>query len=143
MNKLPKQLKRREFLTTTTQTAAAACAAAGSIDWLAAESSAAEKQRSLPIQIGILLGTFRSGSLEARLDAAKAAGIDSVQLSMDCAGLPMMPDEISPDLAGQIRRAASARGIKIASVAGTFNMCHPDAEHRQGGDAEQPVQVPA
>jgi sugar phosphate isomerase/epimerase len=52
---------------------------------------------------------------------------------MDCAGLPMMPDEISPDLAGQIRRAASVRGIEIASVAGTFNMCHPDAEYRQMG----------
>lgn len=132
MNKLPEQLKRREFLTKTTQTAVAGFAATGSINLLATESSAAETP-PLPIQIGVLLGTYRSGSLETRLDAAKSAGIDCVQLSMDCAGLPMLPDEISPEVAGQIRRAASTRGITIASVAGTFNMCHPDAEHRKTG----------
>jgi sugar phosphate isomerase/epimerase len=116
-----------------TQAAAVAFTGAGYINLPAAESNAAEKASSPPIQIGILLGTYRSGSLENRLDAAKSAGIDCVQLSMDCAGLPAMPDEISPEVAGQIRRAASARGIKIASVAGTFNMCHPDAEERQLG----------
>jgi sugar phosphate isomerase/epimerase len=90
-------------------------------------------KRSQPIQIGVLLGTFRTGSLAARLDAVRASGLDCVQLSMDCAGLSIMPDEISPELTGQIRREAAARGITIASVAGTFNMCHPDAEHRQTG----------
>jgi sugar phosphate isomerase/epimerase len=52
---------------------------------------------------------------------------------MDCAGLTMMPDEIPPELAQQIRRAAAERDITLASVAGTYNMCHPDAEHRQTG----------
>ena len=127
MNKSLERLKRREFLTKATQTAVV-FATVGSSKLLVAE-----KAKPLPIQIGILLGTFRTGSVELRLDAAKAAGIDVVQLSMDCAGLPMMPDEISPELAVKIRRAAAERGIKIASVAGTFNMCHPDAEQRQTG----------
>jgi sugar phosphate isomerase/epimerase len=44
-----------------------------------------------------------------------------------------MPDEISPELAGRIRREAAARRITIAAVQGTFNMSHPDAEHRRTG----------
>ncbi len=85
------------------------------------------------MQIGILLGSFPQRTLEAKLEAAKAQGLDCVQVSMDCAGLPLMPDEISPELASRIRREAAARGITIASVQGTFNMCHPDAEFRRTG----------
>jgi sugar phosphate isomerase/epimerase len=84
--------------------------------------------------IGILLATtFTTGTLEARLDAAKACGLACVQMSMVCANLPEMPDEIPAELPGRIRNEASARGIAIASVTGTFNMCHPDAEHRRAG----------
>jgi sugar phosphate isomerase/epimerase len=93
--------------------------------------SAATPQR---LPIGILLGTtIRTGTLEARLDAAKATGVDCVQMSMDCAGLPPMPDEIPADLPARMRRAAAARGIQIVSVTGTFNMTHPDPEHRKAG----------
>jgi sugar phosphate isomerase/epimerase len=84
-------------------------------------------------QIGILLATFRTGTLEARLDEAKACGLACVQVSMVCAGLPEMPDHIPPELPGRIRREAAARGISITSVQGTFNMCHPDVEHRRTG----------
>jgi sugar phosphate isomerase/epimerase len=98
-------------------------------------SSAAEpgKKQAAPMQIGILLGTFSRPTLEARLDAVKSVGLDCVQLSMDCAGVPSMPEEISPELAGRIRRQAAGRGITIASLQGTFNMSHPDAEHRRTG----------
>jgi len=85
-------------------------------------------------QIGILLATtFTTGTLEARLDAARACGLACVQMSMACANLPEMPDQIPAELPGRIRREASARGIAIASVTGTFNMCHPDVEHRRTG----------
>ena len=97
-----------------------------------AASDAGQKQAPL-IHIGILLGTFAEPTLEARLDAVKACGLDCVQVSLDCAGLPAMPEEISSELAGRIRREASARGITIASVQGTFNMSHPDPEHRRAG----------
>jgi len=85
------------------------------------------------LPIGILLGTFGRPTLEARLDAAKACGLECVQVSLDCAGLPAMPDQISPELAARIRREAAARRITIAAVQGTFNMSHPDAEHRRTG----------
>jgi len=85
------------------------------------------------MQLGILLGTFSRPTLEARLDATKACGLDCVQVSLDCAGLPAMPDEIPSDLAARIRRDAAARGITIAAVQGTFNMSHPDATERRTG----------
>lgn len=90
------------------------------------------KRDRFPV-IGILLGTFREPTLGARLDAAKAAGLDCVQLSMDCAGLDAMPDRIPAELADRIRRETADRGIKIAALQGTFNMSHPDAEHRRTG----------
>jgi sugar phosphate isomerase/epimerase len=97
-----------------------------------ASPNAGAKQAPL-MQIGILLGTFGRPTLAARLDAAKICGLDCVQVSLDCAGLPAMPDDISAGLAGEIRREAAARGITIAALQGTFNMSHPDAEHRQTG----------
>ena len=85
------------------------------------------------LQIGILLSTFVRPPLEARLDAAKAAGLVHIQLALDCVAGPMMPDKIPPDMAARIRRAAAARGITIASLQGTFNMCHPEAAQREAG----------
>ena len=140
MNKQHKQVQRRAFLTKSTQAVAASFTVGGWCNWNESLNSTEREtleSNSLkpvsPIRVGVLLGTFRTGSLAARLDAVKASGLDCVQLSMDCAGLPMMPDAISPELAKQIRSEAAARGITIASVAGTFNMCHPDAEFRQQG----------
>jgi sugar phosphate isomerase/epimerase len=87
-----------------------------------------------PIPIGILIATtFTSGTLEARLDAVRASGLSCVQMSMVCAGLPEMPDQIPAELPARIRREAATRGIQVASVTGTFNMTHPDAEHRRTG----------
>lgn len=84
--------------------------------------------------IGILLATtFTTGTLEERLDGAKACGLSCVQMSMASANLPEMPDQIPAELPARIRREASARGIAIASLTGTFNMTHPDAEHRRTG----------
>jgi len=85
-------------------------------------------------QIGILLAsTYTTGTLEARLDEAKAHEFACVQVSMACVDLPEMPDRIPPELPERIRREAAARGIAIASVQGTFNMCHPDVGHRRTG----------
>lgn len=114
---------RREFLRL-----AGATLAGGGL-----HSAAAAAGTTLP-PIGILLGTtIRTGTLEARLDAAKAAGVACVQMSMDCAGLPELPDQIPADIPGRMRREAAARGIQIASVTGTFNMTHPDPEQRRAG----------
>ena len=48
-------------------------------------------------------------------------------------GLPPLPEEIPAELAERIRRAAAPARIAIASIQGTFNMSHPDAEFRRAG----------
>jgi sugar phosphate isomerase/epimerase len=104
----------------------AACTASGQNRVKAAEPKSP--------RIGILLATtFTSGTLEARLDAAKANGLACVQMSMAAAGLPDMPDQIPAELPDRMRRESAARGIEIASMTGTFNMTHPDPEHRRTG----------
>lgn len=139
MNTSRRPPNRREFLERTTRAVALALGATGGRSLLAAaepNASPANDPGALKpplIQIGILLGTFGRGNLEARLDAVKACGLDCVQVSLDCAGLSAMPDEIPPEVAGRIRREAAARGITIAALQGTFNMSHPDAEHRRTG----------
>jgi hypothetical protein len=129
MNTANEQMDRREFLKKASQVAALALGAAGPRTWL----TGAEPDASGAIQIGILLGTFQRGTLEARLDAVKACGLDCIQVSLDCAGLSDLPDAVPPEVASRIRRETSARGIAIASVQGTFNMSHPDTEYRKTG----------
>jgi sugar phosphate isomerase/epimerase len=96
---------------------------------------AAAKPPSHPIPpIGILLATtYKTGTVEERLDRAKAAGLSCVQMAMDCVGLAEMPESIPADIPGRIKQAAAARKIEIASVTGTFNMAHPDPEVRKTG----------
>jgi sugar phosphate isomerase/epimerase len=138
MDKPGTSLKRRAFLKSATTVAAMAMGAPRWRGVLAAASQGSSPAEagappSPVIQIGILLGTFRLGTLEDRLDAVKACGLDCVQLSLDCAGLPAMPESIPPEVASRIRRAAADRAIMIASVQGTFNMSHPDAAERRAG----------
>lgn len=91
------------------------------------------EERSNP-PIGVLLATtYTTGTIEERLDEAKAHGLACVQMSMACAGLPEMPDTIPAELPERMRRETEARGLAMASVTGTFNMCHPDAEQRKTG----------
>jgi sugar phosphate isomerase/epimerase len=98
------------------------------------EPAAAPAAKTPPlVRIGIFLSTFRGATLEAKLDGVKANGLDCVQLGMECAGLPPMPDAIPAELLARIKQQSADRGIEIASIQGTFNMCHPDADFRQGG----------
>jgi sugar phosphate isomerase/epimerase len=84
--------------------------------------------------IGILVATtYRTGMLEERLDAVKADGLACVQLGLACVGLPDVVEAIPAGLPERFGRAAAERGLAVASVQGTFNMCHPDAEHRRAG----------
>src|SRR3954462_12369905 len=86
-----------------------------------------------PMQIGIFTKTFMRPALGLVLDAVQSTGLNMVQFNMESAGLPPMPDEIPAEIADGIRAETAARGLKIASVQGTFNMSHPDPEYRRTG----------
>ncbi len=82
------------------------------------------------MKIGIFAKTFARPSLEATLDAVRAHDLDCVQFNLACAGLPTLPDELDQGVIERIRAAAAARGITLAAISGTFNMCHPDEAER-------------
>ena len=82
------------------------------------------------MNVGIFAKTFARPSLEATLDAVRAHDLDCVQFNLACAGLPTLPDQIDPGVIERIRAAAAARGITLAAISGTFNMCHPEAAER-------------
>ncbi len=85
------------------------------------------------MRIGILSKVFARPTLEEVFDAVADAGLECVQFNLESAGLIPMPETIPVSLASRIREAATSRGIAIASVQGTFNMSHPDAEFRRDG----------
>jgi sugar phosphate isomerase/epimerase len=85
------------------------------------------------MKIGVLSKVFTRPSLEAVLDAITVAELECMQFNLESAGLLPMPDEIPAGLPTRVRDAAAVRGIGMASIQGTFNMSHPDAEFRRAG----------
>lgn len=85
------------------------------------------------MQIGIFTKVFERPTLEETLDAVAAHGLECVQLNMESAGLPPMPDRVEDERADRIGRAAAARGLSISALSSTFNMIHPDVGERRSG----------
>jgi len=85
------------------------------------------------MQIGIFAATFVKPTLQERLDAVRAHGFTHIQFSMGCVGLPELPDAIDDTLCYLIRDEVAQRDMTIAVMSGTFNMCHPDPQHRHAG----------
>jgi len=82
---------------------------------------------------GIFETTFPRPTPEAAFDAVAALGVRQVQFDFATAGLDSLPEAIPAGLPQRIRRAAEARGIRIAAVSGTWNMVHPDPRERERG----------
>ena len=87
------------------------------------------------LEPGIFELIFPRETLEASLDAVAALGIGWIQFDLSSAGLPTLPESISPGDIARIRDACVARGIRIAAVAGTYNMIDPDQGARARGAA--------
>ena len=85
------------------------------------------------MELGIFCRIFTRPSLAQTLDALAASGLRAVQFHLTSAGLPELPDEISPQAAAEICQAFKARGLHMAAVSGTYNMIHPDPLIRQQG----------
>lgn len=79
---------------------------------------------------GIFTTVFARSSLDETLTAIASHRIGAVQLDLENAGLPMLPDSIPNGLSEQIRAACERHGVVIGALSGTFNMAHPDAAER-------------
>jgi sugar phosphate isomerase/epimerase len=79
------------------------------------------------MQLGIFSKTFVRPTLEETLDAVGVYDLTHVQFNMSCVGLPTLPDRIDEELCRRIARAHRGRGLTMAAISGTFNLCDPDA----------------
>jgi sugar phosphate isomerase/epimerase len=88
------------------------------------------------MHLGIFAKTFARPTLEETLDAVTGYGLTHVQFNMSCVGLPTLPERIEEGLCRSIARAHRDRGLTIAAISGTFNLCDPD-EARLAGNLER------
>jgi four helix bundle protein len=84
-------------------------------------------------KLGIFAKTFARPTIEETLDAVVGRGLTCIQFNYSCAGLPILPEEISPELARRIGEAVRTRSLEMAAVSGTFNMIHPQADKLENG----------
>jgi sugar phosphate isomerase/epimerase len=85
------------------------------------------------MRLGIFAKTFPGSDPATVLEAAREAGFAAVQYNMACSGLPAMPDDIPPAVAGAVAAASRETGVALAAVSGTYNMIHPDPAVRAAG----------
>jgi sugar phosphate isomerase/epimerase len=78
------------------------------------------------MELGIFAKTFPRPTLEETLDAIADRGITHVQFNMSCAGLSTLPERAEEDLSVWIARSFRERGLTMAAISGTFNLCDPD-----------------
>lgn len=85
------------------------------------------------MQLGIFAKTFVRGSLPETLDAVVDSGLRTIQFNMGLTGGSSLPDEISAELAAEVREEVARRGLLMAALSGTYNMAHPDPAVRADG----------
>lgn len=65
--------------------------------------------------------------------AAKRDGFAAIQFNLSGLGLPSLPAELPEAALDGVARAASAAGLELVALSGTYNMAHPDRETRLAG----------
>jgi len=77
------------------------------------------------MHLGIFAKTFPRPTLEETLDAVVAHGLTHIQFNMSCLGLATLPDRLDESSCRWIAQAVHDRGLTMAAISGTFNMCDP------------------
>ncbi|MGC4189926.1 MAG: sugar phosphate isomerase/epimerase [Thermomicrobiales bacterium] len=78
---------------------------------------------------------FPRATFADRMQAIAEAGFSAFQLDFAAVGLGSMPLSIPDATIAEIRDGASAAGLTIAGIGGTWNMIHPDPTLRAEGMA--------
>ncbi|MGA7813575.1 sugar phosphate isomerase/epimerase family protein [Caballeronia sp.] len=80
---------------------------------------------------GVFARTYAAkypGELFARI---RKDGFSAVQFNLSCAGLAPLPAELPESIGASIAHGAREAGVTLCALSGTYNMAHPDVEHRQ------------
>ncbi len=77
------------------------------------------------MHLGIFAKTFPRPTLEETLDAVVAHSLTHIQFNMSCLGLATLPDHLDEGSCRWIAQAIHERGLTMAAISGTFNMCDP------------------
>jgi sugar phosphate isomerase/epimerase len=88
------------------------------------------------MKLGIFTKTFHKPTLDEKLVAVTAYGMNAVQFNLSCAGLPSLPDdpeELDAGTCSLIRETFVRHGVTMSAISGTFNMIHPDIAVREDG----------
>jgi sugar phosphate isomerase/epimerase len=78
------------------------------------------------MHLGVFAKTFPRPTLEETLDTIVDHGLWHVQFKMSCAGLPTLPERPDEKLCRWISQLLRERGMTMAAISGTFNLCDPD-----------------
>lgn len=78
------------------------------------------------MHLGIMAKTFPRPTFEATLDAIADRGLTHVQFNMSCTGLPTLPERMDENHCVWIARSFRERGLTMAAISGTFNLCDPE-----------------
>jgi sugar phosphate isomerase/epimerase len=79
------------------------------------------------MDLGIFAETFPRPTLGETLDAVVAQKLTHVQFNMSCLGLATLPDRLDESSCVWIAQSFRERGLSMAAVSGTFNMCDPSS----------------
>ncbi len=85
------------------------------------------------MEIGIFSKTYDTKTAEETFRCLAGDGIFHTQFNFQSCGLAPTPEEVPEQVLDEIRRAASAYGVRIDALTGTFNMIDPDEEAREAG----------
>jgi sugar phosphate isomerase/epimerase len=78
------------------------------------------------MHLGIFAKTFPRPTFEETLDAIADRGLTHVQFNMSCAGMPTLPERVDENHCIWIARSFRERGLTMAAISGTFNLCYPN-----------------
>ncbi|MDX8447604.1 sugar phosphate isomerase/epimerase family protein [Mesorhizobium captivum] len=85
------------------------------------------------MQVGVFAKTFPGSEPAGVLAAVRDAGFAVTQFNLACAGLLSMPEDVPEEAVQAIDAAATASGVGLVALSGTYNMAHPDEAVRDDG----------
>jgi len=83
------------------------------------------------MKLGIFMKIFIRPRWQESLDVIAELGIRWIHFTLQPIVGEALPQEVDTRTVDQIRRELTARGLKIATFSGTFNMAHPDESYRR------------